>query len=432
VSAGQVVSVGQLTAYLRQLFESDVFLNDLWVEGEVSQSFPATSGHLYFTLKDPTSQIKCVAFRGQVQRFRFIPRQGDQIAVHGRLSLYERDGAYQLYVDSIQSAGLGLQALQLELLRQKLIAEGLFDPARKRPIPAMPTSIGVVTSPAGAVWHDIQNVMRRRFPLAELILSPTLVQGELAPEAIVRALEAVEIDGRAQVIILARGGGSADDLAAFNDERVVRAVFASTLPVVSAVGHETDWTLVDHVADLRAPTPSAAAELVSPSLADIYIQLIDYRRTMRRQVETDLRSRAVTVSNLVADLDRLNPYASLARERLRLDGASKRASTFLQSRLREGRLRSSVLRERMDRSIAGIVSEQRHRLRLGLTRLESLDPRSVLGRGYAFVERLPESRPVTSRRDLSPGDPVRLRFTDGTADARVETTAQGAGIDGRT
>jgi exodeoxyribonuclease VII large subunit len=431
VSAGQVVSVGQLTAYLRQLFESDVFLNDLWVEGEVSQAFPATSGHLYFSIKDATSQVKCVAFRGQVQRFRFIPRQGDQIAVHGRLSLYERDGAYQLYVDSVQSAGLGLQALQLELLRQKLTAEGLFDPARKRPIPAMPTYVGVVTSADGAVWHDIRNVMRRRFPLAELILSPTLVQGDLAPEAIVRALEAVEIDGRAQVIILARGGGSADDLATFNDERVVRAVFASTIPVVSAVGHETDWTLVDHVADLRAPTPSAAAELVSPSIADIYIRLIEYRRTMRRQIEGELQNRAVTVFNLVADLDRLNPFASLLREQARLAGAFKRSSTAIRSRLREDRLRISILGERLDRSIAGIANEQRHRLQLGQTRLTGLDPRNVMGRGYAFVERLPESQPVISRRELSPGDLVRLRFADGTADARVESTVQGAGFDDR-
>ncbi len=211
----QVVSVQLLTSYIRQVLETDDVLADLWVEGEIAETFVARSGHVYFTLHDDQSRLKCVIFKAQAQRLRALPRSGDQIAAHGRISVYERDGTYQLYVDFLQPAGLGILALQLELLRQQLAAEGLFEPTRKRPIPPMPSCIGVVTSVDGAVWHDIQHVLRRRYPLALLLLASTPVQGDAAPAGIVAALKALQDDGRPEVIIIARGGGSAEDLWCF-------------------------------------------------------------------------------------------------------------------------------------------------------------------------------------------------------------------------
>ncbi|MDP9365285.1 MAG: exodeoxyribonuclease VII large subunit, partial [Chloroflexota bacterium] len=300
-----ILPVGLLTSYVRELLDGDPLLADVWVEGEISNLFLARSGHVYFTLRGDEGQLKCVLFRVHAARQRASLLPGDQVAAHGRVTVYEKDGALQLYVDVVQPAGLGLAALQLERLRQQLAAEGLFDPSRKRPIPERPRAIGVVTSADGAVWHDIQQVLRRRYPFAELILAPTLVQGERAPAAIVAAMAAIEADGRAEVVIVARGGGSAEDLAAFNDEAVVRAVFACRLPVVTGVGHETDRTLVDEVADLRAPTPSAAAELCVPSVLEIGARLAEARERLNRGIDLALENGRLRLRHAEAHLGRL-------------------------------------------------------------------------------------------------------------------------------
>ena len=262
-------TVAELTTYIRELFESNEQLQDVWVEGEVSNFSKASSGHLYFTLKDSAAQIKCVMWRSSVERQTTIPQNGDAVLVHGAVSVYEVNGVYQLYADRIRPLGVGNLYQQFEELKARLTDEGLFDEARKRPIPDFPHQIGVVTSPEAAAFQDVQNVLRRRYPLVEVILSPCQVQGEAAPAQIVRAIERLNQYSQVDVILVCRGGGSIEDLWAFNDERVARAMVASRIPVVSGVGHETDFTIADFAADLRAPTPSAAAELMTPNIDDL-------------------------------------------------------------------------------------------------------------------------------------------------------------------
>ena len=262
-------SVTELTRYLRDLLESDENLQDLWVEGEVSNLSQPSSGHLYFTIKDSSSALRCVMWRNAVTRQAFLPRDGDAIEVHGNISLYEASGYYQLYADLIRPAGEG--ALYQEFLRLKaqLESEGLFDPLRKKPIPAWPRIIGIVTSPTGAALRDMLRTIKRRYPPVEIILAPTAVQGEEAPAGILTAIDSLNRVVKPDVILLARGGGSIEDLRAFNDESIARAIVDSQAPVITGVGHETDFTIADFAADLRAATPTAAAELATPDQADL-------------------------------------------------------------------------------------------------------------------------------------------------------------------
>jgi len=399
--SGQVVSVGLLTSYVRELLERDPLLGDLWVEGEVGDLFRARSGHTYFTLRDNDGQLKCVLFRTSMTQQGSPPSSGDRIAAHGRVTVYPRDGAVQLYVDMIQPAGVGLAALELERLRQRLESEGLFDWSRKRPLPSAPQCIGVVTSADGAAWQDIQQVIARRYPFAHLILSPTIVQGSKAPESIVRALELLQLDDRPTVVILARGGGSSEDLSAFNDERVVRAVFASRLPVIAGVGHETDRTLVDEVADLRAPTPSAAAELSVPSIADLPARIHEARDHLLAHVNSYMLAGHDRVCTASVSLHRRGPKMMLETAHQDVD----RASEALTERMRTyvALLRSPVV-------TSGAV-------------LRALDPIAVLNRGYAVVEAADSGQLIARVAEAPAGQSVRISFIDGAAAARVEESA---------
>jgi exodeoxyribonuclease VII large subunit len=416
----KVVSVALLSSYIRQLFETDALLSDIWVEGEVSEVFTSRAGHVYFTLRDADSQIKCVLFRGFADRQRMLPTVGDQLAAHGRVSTYDRDGTYQLYVDVVEHAGQGLLALQFERLRQKLQSDGLFDEARKRTLPSMPRYIGVVTSAEGAVWQDIQTILRRRYPLAHLVLSPAPVQGAQAPAGIVAALERIQRDGRAELVIVARGGGSAEDLACFNDERVARAVFACRIPVISAVGHETDWTIIDLVADLRAATPSAAAELCSPSLDALLEELRSARSHARAALSTSLREWRDEVGGEDRILARMTPEArirSVRDEIQRLTSAT-------------GLLRAAILPAR--RAMLGQATEsvrlhfrsslQGSRAQLLQLRavMDALDPNHVIRRGYAALECEQNGRLITSALRVTPGQRIVARLHDGRINASVE------------
>lgn len=399
----QVVPVGLLTSYLREVLERDELLADVWVEGEVSNLFRAQSGHVYFTLRGDEGQLKCALFRTQAVRQRGF-RPGDQVAAHGRVTIYEREGTLQLYVDVVQPAGLGVAALQLERLRQKLAAEGLFDEGRKRPLPVAPRTIGVVTSPDGAVWHDIQNVLRRRYPFVELLLSPTLVQGERAPMSIVAAIEALQLLARVEVIILARGGGAAEDLAAFNDEAVVRAVFACRVPVVTGVGHEIDRTLVDDVADLRAPTPSAAAELCVPSILEIAARIGEARERLERGVALAVGGQRLRLGHLRTHLGRLDPGRSIAPRRALVQGLAVRNARRQRTMLEAAR--------------AGLA------LQTGL--LRALDPGAVLGRGYAALSDPVTGAPLSRVMEATPGQTLRADLADGALLGRIETVAPAA------
>lgn len=386
-----VWGVTQLTRYLRDIFESDPALQDLWVQGEISNFSRPTSGHLYFTLKDATGALKCVMWRNSAVRINFPMRDGQAVEVHGNLSIYEAAGQYQLYADLIRPIGEGL--LFQEFLRRKAMfeAEGLFAPERKRAIPDFPEHIGIITSPTGAALQDILNILRRRYPLADVILSPTPVQGEEAPSGIIAALAALNhLEQPPDIILLARGGGSMEDLWAFNDEQVVRAVAASSIPIISGIGHETDFTLVDFVADLRAPTPTAAAELATPDRADLHATLDD--AIIRLE------------SKMLTKIDALRWEWRNSLNRMLIHSP--------QSRVRTERQRVDDLLYRAELAATRFIQIERSMLFGFLGRMASLNPMDVLRRGFAIVTQ-PSGLLIRSTTQVVNGDKLNIRLHDG-------------------
>jgi exodeoxyribonuclease VII large subunit len=394
----RLLPVGAFVCLFREALESDRLYQDLWLEGEVSDLSRSSPGHVYFSLRDDDGCLKCVLFRGQALRQHHTLRIGDQVVVHGGLSIYPRSGAMQLVADLVQPAGLGAASLEFEYLRQRLEAEGLFDPGRKRPLPTSPGTIGVVTSLHSAAWHDIVNVVARRYPLADLVLSPARVQGTGAAESIVRALQSLLQEVNVDVVILARGGGATDDLSAFNDERVVRAVFACHVPVVTGVGHATDRTLVEDVADVNAPTPSAAAEVCVPSIVELGERLLS------------LESRLIW---------------SLASRRADSDAALQTASRRLLAscpmpRIREQQSDIGIAAIRMRRAVTDRVSLGKFRVAGSGDVLTALDPVAVLQRGYAVLQRSDDARPIFSVAQAEPGTRIVARLADGALQSSVE------------
>ncbi len=402
-----LVSVAEISGYLKELFAIDPVLGDLWVRGEVTNVSRPASGHLYFTLRDETASLRAVSFKQQARYLDHSPRDGDAVLAHGRVGVYEANGTYQLYVDAVQPEGAGLAAAILARLRTQLQQEGLFDESRKRPLPDAPAVVGVVTSESGAVWHDIQTVIARRYPMTRLVLAPAAVQGAHAPDEIVRALRQIEADGQAQVVIVGRGGGSAEDLAAFNDERVVRAIFACRLPTVSAVGHETDLTLADLVADVRAPTPSAAAELVTPDTREVRRDLQVAERLLAGLAMRQIEEGRGDVDDARASLARHSPLHRVTALRQRTDD------------------HAASLGAALTRRLAG----ERARLDARGAALEALDPRAVLRRGYALVTDAATGDVVRSAVGMRAGQRVRVRVADGAFAATVAETTSGATAD---
>lgn len=396
-----LVTVSEITAYLKELFQIDPVLADIWVRGEASNISRPTSGHLYFSLRDMDASLRCVCFKQQARYLSYLPDDGDAVLAHGRIGIYEASGQYQLYIDLIQPDGVGLLAAQFERLRMQLELEGLFDEARKRPLPPAPRCIGVVTSASGAVWHDIQTVVARRYPLTTLLLAPATVQGGTAPTEIVRAIGDLQADGRAEAIIVARGGGSSEDLAAFNDETVVRSIFACRVPVVSAVGHETDVTLADLVADVRAPTPSAAAELCTPDIEEVRDDVRAAARAMSALIRDEIEQRAGDLDAMLRGLRRTSPILRAEQMRQRVDDRARSLAAFTQ--------RTFLV--------------QRERLAARQTALSALNPVAVLGRGYALVWDAESGALIHRSADGYAGRPVHVRVADGsfaaTATGRV-------------
>ncbi len=398
-SAPRVYSVGAVTAYIKGRLEADLTLQNLWLEGEISNWKPAPSGHVYFTLKDSEASIRCILWRSTVQRLAYLPAgDGEAVLAHGRVSIYEPQGQYQFYVDGLEPVGLGALHAQFEQLKSRLAEEGLFDPARKRPLPLFPRRIGLVTSPIGAALRDILNVLRRRYPLVEVILSPTQVQGDEAPPQIVSALQAVSRVEGVDVIILARGGGSLEDLWAFNDERVARAVAASPLPVICGVGHETDFTIADFAADLRAPTPSAAAELATPDRVELARRAAHYTARLAAAIEETVAAQRRQLAGETRALRRLSPQSWIDRRRQRVDEFSRTAQATVAHRL-------SLARARLDGQGQ---------------RLAALNPAATLARGYAIVRRADDGRVVVSVGQVAPGDRLSVQVSDGQFDSAVE------------
>ena len=393
-------TVSQVTRYLRDTLDRDAVLRDLWVTGEVSSFTRSALGHMYFTLREADSQIRCVMFRNGVGGD--VLAGGVAVAAHGRVSFYETRGELQLYVDMVRPQGLGEMHLELERLRAKLEAEGLFDEARKRPIPDFPRRIAVITSPTGAVWHDIQNVVRRRYPLVELALVPCSVQGDSAVPTILEAFAVLRDEDDVDAVIVARGGGAPEELMPFNDEAVARAIYASPHPVISAVGHETDVTLADLVADLRAPTPSAAAELAVPDARSLQEAVLQQALVVTDSTLDYTRARQTETQGLVQRVTSRAP--DTAGRRQRVDDA----------------LHVVTLR------LSSTTALQRERLRSITSRLGVLDPRGVLERGYAVVQREATGETVTSIRDVAPHDALRIHVHDGSFPAEVSPPPPGS------
>ena len=391
----RILRVTDLNRRVRSLLDSDAVLADVWVEGEVSQpSFPP-SGHCFFTLKDANSQLRAALFREELARAVVRPEHGMNVIIHGRVRAYEPQGVYQLYVESITPAGAGDLHARYEALRKQLAAAGLFDDGRKRAIPRWPRRIGVVTSPVGAVWRDINNVLRRRYPLVELVLSPSVVQGATAAPAVVRALQRLYAQPELDTIILARGGGSLEDLWCFNDERVVRAVADAPVPIIVGVGHESDVTLADFAADLRAPTPSAAAELATPD------------GTQLATILGRLRDRATTA------------LLGRATDRRRFLEAERRALVGLAPDIATARQRTADLIDRGGRALDERLERRRTLLSATHDALRTLSPAATLDRGYA-VARTGDGRIVRDPTEVSAGDALQVIVARGTVETRVE------------
>jgi exodeoxyribonuclease VII large subunit len=420
----RVRTVSEVSRAVRERVRSDDSLRDLWVEGEVGRVTVSSAGHAYFSLKDARAQLTCVWFRDDRARSPFQPRTGLQVVAHGRMDYFEPQGALQLYVESIQPAGFGDLAVRFEQLKARLAAEGLFDAARKRPLPPRPSTVAVVTSPSGAVWHDVCTVLARRWPLVRVVLVACQVQGEGAPASIVAALRLVERwvaraaetgapgEGPA-VTILARGGGSLEDLWSFNDERVVRAVVAHPVPVVCGVGHEVDVTLADFAADIRAATPSAAAELVVPDR----IEALGLVRGLGRRGEAAIeRATSTTRRDLDAErraLDRLEPRARLASSRERVGLLLDRASRVVDARLRSGRSALDELGLRAPALAVRWLETDRARLAAVGATLGALAPQATLDRGYAIVRRAVDGAVVRDPRDAAAGTALALSLARG-------------------
>ena len=438
--AREVLTPSQLNTLARDLLEGSFPL--IWVEGELSGVSRPGSGHLYFCLKDARAQVRCAMFKPKSTWLKFIPREGMRVLARGRLTLYEARGEYQLVLDHMEAAGEGALRRAFEELRAKLTAEGLFESARKRPLPAHPRRLGVLTSPSGAAVRDVLSVLARRYPLLHVDILPVLVQGASAAAQITSMLRRASASGRYDVLLLTRGGGSLEDLWPFNDEQLTRAIVASAVPVISAVGHETDFSLADFAADLRAPTPSAAAELLAPSQDDLARRLRTLDARIRNHQRQQLRAAMQRADRAALRLHALRPQARLQLLRRRQEDGLRRLTAAWQQRIAADRARPrhadavlraahpqrrlSRLRERLaavasrpQAAIGRRLANDAMRLR-GLARsLQAVSPLATVARGYAILQQ-PDGRVVRSVADAATGDVLDARLGDGSLRVRVE------------
>lgn len=441
-----IFTVSRLNQTVRLLLEQE--MGQVWISGEISNFTQPASGHWYFTLKDDTAQVRCAMFRNSNRRVTFRPQHGQQVLVRANITLYEPRGDYQIIVESMQPAGEGLLQQKYELLKAKLQAEGLFDQQYKQPLPSPAHCVGVITSKTGAALHDILHVLKRRDPSLPVIIYPTAVQGDDAPGQIVRAIERANARNECGVLIVGRGGGSLEDLWSFNDERVARAIFASRIPVVSAVGHETDVTIADFVADLRAPTPSAAAEIVSRNQQELLRQIQSAQQRLGMAMDYYLANRNRRFTQLFHRLQQQHPQLRLARqqtmlERLRqrmnfaLDNQLKRAASRQQRvlqrlnqqnpqpRIYRAQTRIQQLEYRLAENVRARLSATRERFGNAVTHLEAVSPLSTLARGYS-VTTATDGKVLKQTRQVKAGDVLTTRLSDGWVESEVKgvTTAK--------
>ena len=397
-----VLTVSQLNNYIKGLFDEIPVFRSIYVSGEISNfTNHYRTGHFYFSLKDEKAVVKAVMFNSYASKVKFEPENGMLVLVKARLSVFERDGVYQLYVEDIQPKGLGGLNLAYEQLKNKLEAQGLFDESLKKPIPKYPAAIGVITSPTGAAVRDIKNVLARRYPVAEVNLEPVIVQGESAPAQIISAIEKLNSLNNCDVIILARGGGSIEDLWAFNSEAVAFAIAKSDIPIITGIGHETDFTIADFVADLRAPTPSAAAEIAVPDMSEVKAHIAELKLNLR--------------SSLVA---------KISAERLQLEALKSKAGLKnVRYILDEQKMLLASLSDKCEKAYADKISTARINLVNNIARLDSLSPLKVLARGYSVVKK--DDIAITKSEQILPNDTIDIQFSEGSAKCTVLETFGG-------
>jgi exodeoxyribonuclease VII large subunit len=403
----RIVGVSELTGYLKSLLEEDYYLQDTWVRGEITNYTQSGAGHRYFSIKDERASIRCVLFRGNGFGVPAL-RNGMAVFVHGRISVYEPRGDVQFYVDAVEDAGVGELHLRFEALKARLEAEGLFAAERKRALPRSPSVIGVVTSSSAAALRDIVRTLRLRCPLARVVLAATLVQGESAAEQVAAAIALLNAHAQAEVIILARGGGSIEELWAFNEEIVARAIAASAIPVVTGIGHETDFTIADFVADLRASTPTAAATAVVPDLRTWRESLLQQRDRLDQAMDVYLYTQHAALGIRQHGLDRASPRGRLLQARQQVDEA----------------------RERLRVRMRNLLEVRRERLRGRAQHLHALSPLLTLNRGFALIRRADDDTLVTSVAQVTPGERLRVRVADGTFAAVAGERETPAAADG--
>lgn len=397
-----VLTVSELNKYIKDLISRDIILSGIWVKGEISNFKSHYSGHFYFTIKDEKSVLKCVMFRSHAASMVFQPEDGMKVLIRGYISVFERDGQYQLYAEEIQPDGVGALYVAFEKLKRKLSAEGLFDEARKRRLPYLPGSIGVVTSSTGAVVRDIINILSRRFYNVNIKVYPVQVQGEAAAGQIAGAVRRLNELGNVDVIIVARGGGSLEELWAFNEEVVARSIYESRIPVISAVGHETDFTISDFVADVRASTPSAAAELVMPERSVVENRLDSLKMRIRNAIVKKTAMERLTLKRLGESVAFRQPYNKIYQERMLLD----------------------VQKRYMQKALSVLSGQYRNSLALLAARLDSLSPLNSLARGYGIIRTEKDDTLVKSVHSVNIGDSLRIFITDGTLNCRVEEISE--------
>lgn len=435
-----IFTVSRLNQTVRLLLEQE--MGQVWISGEISNFTQPSSGHWYFTLKDDTAQVRCAMFRNSNRRVTFRPQHGQQVLVRANITLYEPRGDYQIIVESMQPAGEGLLQQKYEQLKAKLSAEGLFDQQYKQSLPAPAHCVGVVTSKTGAALHDILHVLKRRDPSLPVIIYPTAVQGDDAPGQIVRAIELANARRECDVLIVGRGGGSLEDLWSFNDERVARAIFASTIPVVSAVGHETDVTIADFVADLRAPTPSAAAEVVSRNQLELLRQLQNGQQRLEMAMDYFLAERTRRFTQLQHRLHQQHPQLRLARQQTVLERLRQRMNVALEGQLKRATLRQQRVAQRLNQqnpqpkiyraqtriqqleyrlaeNLRARLSSTRERFGNAVTHLEAVSPLSTLARGYS-VTTATDGKVLKQTKQVKAGDVLTTRLSDGWVESEVK------------
>lgn len=445
----RIYSIKDLNRYIRMKLESDQVLSDVWIRGEISNFTHHSSGHMYFTLKDEGSRIRAIMFATHNKRLPFMPKEGARVIARGNVSVYERDGQYQFYATQMQPDGIGSLYLAYEQLKQKLDAEGLFDTARKRNLPTHPASIGVITSPTGAAVRDIITTLQRRYPQAAIVLYPVLVQGKGAAPSIVKAIEAMNHMEEAQVMIVGRGGGSLEELWAFNEEAVARAIYASAIPVISAVGHETDFTIADFVADLRAATPTAAAELAVPHQEELRDQLLQREQRLRNALRQRLDTNRERLTRLRRSPVLLHPRRYMLQHAERMDmlqqrliraaGNRSRLSAEKNARMRQvlerfnpreqirsARKQTNMAQRQLESAMRAITKAGRQQLGAGIRQLDALSPLKVMARGYSLVYDEQEQRLIKSLKDVQPGDSIKIKVSDGQLDCQVWGMKEGA------